>query len=281
MIDLHTHSTASDGTYSPSELIDKACDLGLKAIALTDHDTLDGIKEAREAAKNRIIFIPGVEISIEWNKGECHLLGLGVREDSYLLNSLLCTLQNSREERGVLIAKKLKDAGFNVKYEEIAKMANGTVGRPHFASYMYEHKMVKSIQEAFDKYLAIGRPFYVEKKNADLKQAISAIKNAKGIPVLAHPMSLYRSWKYLPSIIRGFKDLGLMGLEAWHPGARYGDCKRLETLAKEESLIVTASSDFHGTRRKDRYLGHTCDGQVIEDIYFDNLINGGLRLENI
>ena len=278
MIDLHTHSTASDGTYSPSELIDKACTLGLKVIALTDHDTLDGIKEAREAAKNRITFIPGVEISIEWYKGECHLLGLGVKENSYRLNSLLCTLQTSREERGALIAKKLQDAGFDIKYEEIAKMANGTVGRPHFASYMAEHKIVKTVQEAFDKYLAMGKPFYVEKKNANLKEAISAIKDAKGIPVLAHPMSLYRSWKYIPSIIREFKGLGLMGLEAWHPGARYGDCKRLESLATEENLVITASSDFHGERRKDRYLGHTCNGMEIEDIYFENLLNRGLKI---
>jgi len=277
MIDLHTHSTASDGTFTPTELINKACDLGLKAIALTDHDTLKGIKEAKEVAKKRIIFIPGVEISIEWNKGECHLLGLGVRENSNCLNSLLCTLQVAREERGVLIAKKLKDAGFDIDYEEVAKLANGTVGRPHFASYMYEKKIVKSIQEAFDKYLGIGRPFHIEKKNADIKEAIFAIKDAKGIPVLAHPMSLYRSWKYLPSIIRGFKDLGLMGLEAWHPGARHGDCKRLEELAKEEALIVTAGSDFHGERRKDRHLGHTCDNTVIEDIYFENLVNAGLE----
>ncbi len=279
MIDLHTHSTVSDGTYSPSELINKACDLGLKVIALTDHDTLNGIKEAREAAKDRIIFVPGVEVSIEWSNGECHMLGLGVKEDSSSLNNLLCTLQHSREERGYLIAKRLKDAGFDIEYEEVAKLVDGTVGRPHFASYMRDHKMVKTIQEAFDKYLGFGRPFYVEKKNADIKEAISAIRDAKGIPVLAHPMSLYRSWKYLPSIIHEFKELGLMGLEAWHPGARYGDCKRLEAVAKEEGLIVTAGSDFHGERRKDRYLGRSCDNMIIEDIYFDNLVNVGLNIE--
>ncbi|MGP1416148.1 MAG: PHP domain-containing protein [Treponema sp.] len=279
MIDLHTHSTASDGTYSPSELINKACELGLKVIALTDHDTLKGIKEAKEAAKDRIIFIPGVEVSIEWSKGECHLLGLGVKEDSYMLNNLLCTLQNAREERGHLIARKLKEAGFDIKYEEIAKLATGTVGRPHFASYMCEKKIVKSVQEAFDKYLGLNRPFYVPKKNADLKEAILAIKDANGIPVLAHPMSLYRSWKYLPSVIHSFKELGLIGLEAWHPGARYGDCKRLEALAKKEGLIITASSDFHGERRKDRFLGRTCNNMIIEDIYFENLIGAGLTIE--
>ena len=279
MIDLHTHSTISDGTYTPTQLINKAVDLGLKAIALTDHDTLGGINEAREVAKNRIIFISGVEISIEWNKGDCHLLGLGVEDDSIRLNSLLCTLKNEREERGQLIAKKLKASGFDIEYEKIEKLASGTVGRPHFASYMCEKKMVKSVQEAFDKYLAIGRPFYVPKKNADLKEAIFAIKDAKGIPVLAHPMSLYRSWKYLPSIIHEFKEIGLIGLEAWHPGARYGDCKRLESLAKKEGLIVTASSDFHGERRKDRYLGHTCNNIVIEDFYLDSLISAGLKIE--
>jgi len=271
MIDLHTHSTCSDGTYTPSQLIDKAVELGLKGLALTDHDTLKGLKEARERSHEKLIFINGVEISIEWKKGECHLLGLGVREDSDELNSLLLELKKAREKRAEDIAQKLNDAGFNIDFEALSKMAEGTVGRPHFASYMKEHGMVKTLQEAFDKYLSIGKPFYIDKKNVELKDAIKAVKNAGGLPILAHPMSLYRSWSALPSIIQSFKDIGLVGLEAWHPGTKYSNCLRLEKLAKELSLIITAGSDFHGERRADRHLGKTCDDIIIEDFYLDNL----------
>ena len=279
MVDLHTHSTASDGTYSPAELIQKASSLPLKAIALTDHDTLSGIQEAKEEAKRcNIIFIPGVEISIEWTHGECHLLGLGVDEDCDELNNLLSTLRNGRIERGRLIAKKLNEAGFNIDYDEILKDSNGVIGRPHFASYMLKKKIVKSIQEAFDKYFGIARPFYIENKNANLQSALNAIKKAHGISVLAHPMSLYRSWKNLPSIISQFKEMGLLGIEAWHPGTKYNNCKRLEKLGISLSLIITASSDFHGERRKDHHLGRTCNNIAIEDSYFENLINGGLKL---
>ena len=271
MIDLHTHSTCSDGTYTPSKLIDKAVEIGLKALALTDHDTLKGLKEARDRARGNLIFINGVEISIEWKKGECHLLGLGVREDSDELNSLLLELEKARKERAWNIAQKLNDAGFHIDFEELSEMAGGTVGRPHFATYMKEHSMVKTLQEAFDKYLSIGRPFYIEKKNVELKDAIRAVKNAGGLPILAHPMSLYRSWSAIPSIIQSFKDIGLLGIEAWHPGTKYGNCVRLEKLAKELSLIITAGSDFHGERRADRHLGRTCGDITIEDFYLEGL----------
>lgn len=279
MIDLHTHSTASDGTYTPSQLIEKAHLLPLKAIALTDHDTLSGLQEAREAAKGKLIFIPGVEISIEWKKGEAHLLGLGVREDSKLLNDLLSSLKQEREKRGELMAKMLNDAHFCIDYEELKKRnCTGTVGRPHFASYMKEKGIVKTVQEAFDKYFGFGKPFYVEKKNADMKKAICAIKDADGLPILAHPMSLYRSWSLLPSIIKGFKEMGIVGIEAWHPGTKKNNCLRLESLAKELSLIVTASSDFHGERRVDRHLGRTCEDIQIEDFYLDSLLSAGLKV---
>ena len=278
MIDLHTHSTASDGTYTPTQLIEKALSLSLKAIALTDHDTLKGIDEARKVASGHLIFVPGVEISIEWKNGECHLLGLGVREDSDELNNLLYTLEIEREKRARLMAKSLNDAGFAIDYDEIASGVDGTVGRPHFASYMKEKNYVKTVQEAFDKYLGMGRPFFIEKKNVDLSDAISGIKAAGGIPVLAHPMSLYRSWSHLPSIIQSFKDMGLVGLEAWHPGTKWSNCKRLEDLANELSLAVSAGSDFHGARRVDRHLGRTCNDIEIEDVFLENLKNAGLKV---
>jgi len=278
MIDLHTHSTASDGTYTPTQLVDKALDIGLRALALTDHDTLKGIEEAKIASNDKLTFIAGVEVSIEWKNGECHLLGLGVREDSAELNSLLHKLEIERERRARLIAQRLNEAGLEIDYEELTKGVDGTVGRPHFASYMKEKNIVRTVQEAFDKYLGIGRPFFIEKKNVELQEAISAIKVAGGIPVLAHPMSLYRSWSHLPSIIHSFKEMGLLGLEAWHPGTKLSNCKRLEQLADKLHLAITAGSDFHGERRVDRQLGRTCNDIIIEDVFLDNLKAVGLQI---
>lgn len=273
MVDLHTHSTVSDGTMSPSELINHANEKGLKAIALTDHDTVAGIKEAKKAAENTpLILISGVEISIDWKQGEFHLLGLGVDENSKVLNGLLENIRHERTVRNLKIIQKMQKAGFSINYSEIERNAGGVIGRPHIAAYMQKEKIVKTVQEAFDKYLAKGREFFIEKKSAPLIDAVNAIKSAKGIPVIAHPMSLYLSWSKLPDAVKGFKSLGIRGIEAWHPGTRYNNCKRLESLAEKLDLIVTAGSDFHGTVRKDRFLGFTCGGIAIDDKFYDNYI---------
>lgn len=273
MVDLHTHSTASDGTLSPSELMELAKEKGLKAIALTDHDTVAGIAEAKAAAeKNSLILIPGVEISVAWSPGDFHLLGLGVEENSVMLNELLQKIQKERTKRNIRIIEKMKKSGWNISYSEIEKDAGGVIGRPHIAAYLQKIKMVKSTQEAFDKYLAKGCPFFIEKKCAPLIEAVYAVKAAKGIPVIAHPMSLYLSWSKLPDAVKGFQSLGVRGLEAWHPSTRYNNCKRLEALAEKLGLIVTAGSDFHGSVRKDRYLGETCKRIKIEDRFYENFL---------
>lgn len=273
MVDLHTHSTASDGTYSPAQLIKYAAEKELKALALTDHDTTKGIEEARAAAnQTSLIFIAGVEISINWSPGEFHLLGLGIDTNSIKLKNLLEGIQKERHIRNIKVIENMRKAGFRIDYSEIEKNAGGTIGRPHIAAEMQKLKIVKTTQEAFDKYLAKGRPFFIEKKGVNFEDAIFAVKEAKGVPVLAHPMSLYLSWSKLPAAIKKFAELGLRGLEAWHPGTRYNNCKRLENIANELGLIVTAGSDFHGNARKDRFLGKTCAGLPIEDKFYENLL---------
>ena len=275
MIDLHTHSTASDGTFSPAELAAEAHKAGLSLFALTDHDTVAGVAEAQQAGKVLgIRVLPGIEISIEWQPGELHLLGLGIDIENKTLCSLMQYAQAKRLERNRKIIEKFNEAGIVIDEEKLAQLAGGAViGRPHFAKYLVQEKKAKSIQDAFLKYLAKGRPFYIEKECLPLAEAIEAIKAARGVHVLAHPMSLYLSWGKLPETIAQFKEQGLVGLEAWHSGARYGECVRLQALAEELGLIVTAGSDFHGKNRKDVYLGRTAAHLPIEDRFFtDNLL---------
>ena len=275
MVDLHTHSTASDGTFSPTELAAEAHKVGLSLFALTDHDTVAGVAEAQQAGNSLgIRVLPGIEISVEWQPGELHLLGLGIDIENKTLCSLMQYAQAKRLERNRKIIEKFNEAGIVIDEEKLAQVAGGAViGRPHFAKYLVQEKKAKSIQDAFVKYLAKGRPFYIEKECLPLTEAIEAIKAAHGVPVLAHPMSLYLSWGKLPETIAQFKEQGLVGLEAWHSGARYGECVRLQALAEELGLIVTAGSDFHGTNRKDVYLGRTAANLPIDDRFFtDNLL---------
>lgn len=275
MVDLHTHSTASDGTFSPTDLVAEAHKAGLSVLALTDHDTVAGVAEARRAGKALgIRIIAGIEISVKWQPGELHLLGFGLDTENETLLELMQYAQKKRQERNRRIIEKCNEAGFFINPEKLNRIAGGAVvGRPHFAKYLVQEHKVKSIQEAFQKYLGKGRPFYIEKECLTLIEAIRAIKAACGVPVLAHPMSLYLSWSKLPEAIAQFKTDGLVGLEAWHSGARYGECIRLQALAQELGLIITAGSDFHGANRKDVFLGRTASGLPIEDrFYTDNLL---------
>ena len=165
MIDLHTHSTASDGTFSPAELAAEAHKAGLSLFALTDHDTVAGVAEAQQAGKTLgIRVLPGIEISVEWQPGELHLLGLGIDSKNATLASLMQYAQEKRVERNRRIIEKFYEAGIVIDEEKLAHIAGGPViGRPHFAKYLVESGKVKTIQDAFQKYLAKGRPFYIEK----------------------------------------------------------------------------------------------------------------------
>ena len=275
MVDLHTHSTASDGTFSPAELAAEAHKTGLSLFALTDHDTVAGVAEAQQAGKAiGIRVLPGIEISVEWQPGELHLLGLGIDIENKTLCSLMQYAQEKRLERNRKMIEKFNEAGIIIDEEKLVHIAGeAVIGRPHFAKYLVQEKKAKSIQDAFLKYLAKGRPFYIEKECLPLTESIEAIKAACGVPVLAHPMSLYLSWGKLPETIAQFKEQGLVGIEAWHSGARYSECVRLQALAEDLGLIVTAGSDFHGANRKDVHLGRTAADLPIEDRFFtDNLL---------
>lgn len=272
MIDLHVHTTASDGQFSPSQIIQMAVDKGLSRIAITDHDTAAGLEEAKAAAQElKINFVAGTELNISFPTGEFHLLGLGFTNISPSLNEIFEDLVKSRQERNENIISKMQKDGVQISLEEVQKDYPDTIlGRPHFAAELVKKKVVKNRQMAFDKYLAKGRPWYVDRVGANLDQAIVAIKESGGLPVVAHPMSLYLSWGKLPETLQNFYERGVAGIEAYHPGARMTECLRLEELARKIGLFITAGSDFHGPKvRADRKLGHTCNDKPIENRFWD------------
>ena len=169
----------------------------------------------------------------------------------------------------------MREADIDASYDELcALFPDSSIGRPHFAEYLKYKNIVKDNREAFEKYLGKGKPFYAERTGANLDEAIQAIVDSGGVPVIAHPLSLYVSWGHLDTILEDIHSRGVEGLEAYHPGASGHDCKRLEALAREHGIFVTAGSDFHGEKiRADRKLGHTADGKKIDDrFYYEELL---------
>jgi len=265
MIDLHTHSTESDGTCTPSELIDLAVLRGIDTIALTDHDTCAGLDEARKKAdKKGINFIPGIELEISFKPGEFHLLGLNIINWKDGLDSALIEIMNKRLERNLKMVQLINDSGIELDYSEVIDEAHGQViGRPHFASLLVKKKIVKNTLKAFEKYLAAGRPFHIEKEALSLEEGIKLIKQAGGHPVIAHPMSLFLSWGKMPERMEYWKEVGVEGIEVWHSGTKIKNCLRLEEIADKLGLFKTGGSDFHGDNRKDRPLGLGAGGREI------------------
>ena len=271
MIDLHTHSSASDGDLSPAQLVREAAQKGLSAIALTDHDTIDGLKNARmEAEKVNIRLIPGIEISIQLANlgpgGEFHLLGLGIHRPSPAFLTAVSELFRRREARNHEILGRMRKMGIEASWEDIKALSGGhSLGRPHFASYLINRKIVKNQEQAFARYLGVGKPLYVPKEGLIFEEAVALIRESSGIPVLAHPLSLFVAWGRLPGMLRDLKSQGLMGLEAWHPTAKPGPCRRLEELGKSLGLYITEGSDFHGSIRPQRKLGFSNIGREIKE----------------
>jgi len=289
MIDLHTHSNYSDGELSPDNLVHEAVKRGLRAIALTDHDTIGGLDIAKTAVKRdnlqeKIQFIPGIEININWNQGnhpkeapgmgaggEFHLLGLGINSPSENFITAVNKLFARREARNREILERMHEYSIDAAWDELLEISgaavnkNQSIGRPHFAALLIKHKIVKNAKQAFARYLGVGKPFYVPKEGLTFEEAVTVIRESGGIPVLAHPVSLYVAWGRLPNLVSILKDMGLMGIEAWHPTAKPGSCRRLEALAKSLGLFVTEGSDFHGLIRPDHKLGYSSKGRKISD----------------
>jgi 3',5'-nucleoside bisphosphate phosphatase len=273
MVDLHSHSTASDGSLAPGSLVALAAKIGLKALALTDHDTVAGLAEARAAAAEKgIVFVGGVEIEIEFDPGEFHLLGLGIDERDGRLLEALSGLAEARVRRNEAIVDLLRGEGLKADLGEIARAAGTeSIGRPHIADALLRAKIVRTKQEAFDRFLGKGKPYYMPKDCLSLPEALQLIAASGGVAVAAHPYSLFVGKTKLGEVMDSWKEAGVRGIEAYHPAAKLGQCRILEAMARERGFFVTAGSDYHSPDKPAWGLGRTAGGIPIDDRYFGEL----------
>jgi 3',5'-nucleoside bisphosphate phosphatase len=273
LIDLHIHSTASDGSLSPGDLMAYARRKGAAAVSLTDHDTIEGLETALAAGKEiGLEVIPGLEISAQYPGGTMHLLGYYIDPSDPSLNRELLRLQEARRERNPKIISKLQSLGIPISFDQVQALADGQLGRPHIARVLLQIGAVSSFEEAFQKYLAKGAQAYVEKFRFSPRDAISLITEAGGIPVLAHPFTLnYPSLRELKKLVQELKDNGLKGIEVLYSEHTSNQISDYFSLVKELNLVYTGGSDFHGGIKRDLDL-LTGKGdlkipyQVVEDL---------------
>lgn len=262
-IDLHIHSTASDGTLSPADIIALALRLRLGAIAITDHDSVAGSREALlNGIPEALGFLTGVEISADPppsypGAGSIHILGYGMRLDDPELNGTLEKLQGARKDRNPQIVARLNKLGIALRLDEVEREAgDGQPGRPHIAKLLVKKGIVRTIDDAFDRYLGNGKPAYVDKYRIESSQAIELINAAGGIPVLAHPCLLeLESDQQLDELLREMMSMGLKGLEVYFSEHTPEQIHRYSELAKRCDLLMTGGTDFHGDIQPEIRMG--------------------------
>lgn len=264
-IDLHVHSTASDGSLAPSAIAALAQKAGLAALALTDHDAVDGVRTlmANPALLGEVRFLSGVEISAESSPfpdvdGSFHILGYGFDPWDPELDRVLRAQQSSRKNRNPNIIKRLNQLGMEITLQEVVDAAEpgAQIGRPHIARLLVAKGFVGGIHEAFERYLGMGKPAYLEKVRIDASTAIERILAAGGVPVLAHPGLLnMKDEAAYDRLFSDLKALGLMGVEVWYPGHDPGQTEFFLMLAKNHGLLLTGGSDFHGAVNPEIALG--------------------------
>jgi predicted metal-dependent phosphoesterase TrpH len=244
-IDLHIHTTVSDGRFSPEEIVHKSARLGLTIIAICDHDTVDGIASALKAARAfpQLRIIPGVEISTFAPGNEVHVLGYFIDFNDPNLRTALANSRNSRRERAKAMITKLNELNIHINWQQVQKIAgSGTVGRPHIAQAMLDKGYIKSFKEAFTKYIGLGGPAYVERHKITPVEAVALIKEANGLPVLAHPFTI----KQPEEMIAQLQAAGLVGIEVYYNDYTEDERNTLARLASKYNLITTGGSDYHG-----------------------------------
>lgn len=274
MIDLHAHTTASDGSCTPTELVRLAQQLGLTALAVTDHDTVGGLDEAIAAASEcGLELVPGIEISVDYPNGEFHLLGyyLDFRHAGFL--SRLFELQENRFNRNGVMVRRIQELGYDLTMEDVlAESGGGQVGRPHFARALVNKGYAESVDDAFDRLIGEGKPLYVAKLKLGPGEAIDLVHQAGGIAVLAHPKYTdFRTEAALHAELAALKAMGLDGLECYYSQHTEEETRSYLRLAERLDLLVTSGSDFHGTPKPDVPLGVIYDGRGGEDALLDRL----------
>lgn len=265
IIDLHTHSTISDGSLTPEELVEKAVGNGVEVLAMCDHDTTDGQKRFFDSCdKFNIKGIVSIEVSAVYDGGNCHLLGYGVSDKSLELEKLLAKVRNSRSERNEKIIKNLNSVGINITMDEVLEIAGGDViARPHIARAMLQKGTVESVQEAFDKYLTKGKIGYIHRYQIDPEIAVKILTEAGAKVVLAHPTQLNSSEEIIDKFLSKLKKVGLWGLEVYTPYTPKNLIDPYINIAKKNGLKITAGSDFHGASKPAHFLGELRNGEKI------------------
>ena len=255
MLDLHIHTTASDGSLTPTQVVQLARKKGFSLIAVTDHDTMGGVAEALEAGKKyNVDVVPGVEISSGVTL-EVHMLGYGMSPDHPVMKAMMEDMRAARVERMERIIENLQKMGVPITVEEVEAVAGGAIGRPHIAQVLIAHGLVPDVRTAFREYIGVGAKAYVERRKMTSEQVIANIRDAGGVPVLAHGGLLRISEVELNQWIDSMAKKGLMGLECYH-NAHTPQMERLLRVAAERNgLLVTGGSDFHGASRPDVEMG--------------------------
>lgn len=289
-VDLHTHSTFSDGTKSPEELLKIAIEKNLAAIALTDHDTLDGIEFALKACdeinnsselmsvdlltgkKAAIELIPGVEVSTHWDKVEVHIVGLFVDHHNKEFLEFLRKQRDSRIERNIKVCENFTNIGIPISYETMLEnYPDAVITRAHFADYLVKNGYVGDRNEAFDRYLNPGKPAYVKRNKVDPKEAIKYIHKAGGIAILAHPILYHLGNESLEKLISKLKEAGLDGIEALYSTYKAADERQIKELANKYDLLLSGGSDYHGDNKPHISLGTGMGKLFIPEEILDKL----------
>ncbi|MFZ0014062.1 MAG: PHP domain-containing protein [Acidimicrobiia bacterium] len=258
IVDLHTHSTASDGSDRPARLIELAATVGLGCIALTDHDTQEGLPEAAEAAARLAIdLVPGVELSLDYADGGMHLVVLWLEPGEGPLQDRLPALQQGRGARNEQIVDRLNELGMPITLEEVvAESGGGTVGRPHIAAVMMRHGYVPDIRTAFDIWLGAGRPAYASRPRLGPEEAISLARESGAVPILAHPHTLgITTATEMADLLSRLVAAGLVGLEAHYSSYRRHERAGYADLARRFGLVPSGGSDYHGVYKPGLALG--------------------------
>ena len=247
-VDLHVHSTKSDGSLSPSQLVDLAGEKGLDAFALTDHDTIDGLDEAIEYnSGNSLEIIPGIEFSTEYMGKDIHILGLFIDYKMPSFRRQIQAFVDSRILRNEKMCRNLQEAGIDISFDKLKEAFPGSViTRGHYARYLLEHGYIKSLPEAFERYVGDRCRYFVPREKVTPEQAVHLILDAKGLPILAHPTLYHMGKDALQTLVTRLKKAGLVGIEAVYSTYSPREEREMKRLAEKNELLISGGSDFHG-----------------------------------